>query len=166
MSCGVGRRQGLNLVLLWLWCRPAATALIRSLAWELPYAGGVALKWHTYIHTYIHKIGSEPCNPFIYNPLLLYRSPTNMVAKYEKGEAFCSLCLFFFLISLGGRKSREDWSWVFPQVSSVLIKPTLVRFCWKSFSWGQALVKEKKVLWDISKQLLSPSCRKPQRTWK
>ena len=30
--------------LLWLWCRPAAGDLIRSLAWELPYAMGVALK--------------------------------------------------------------------------------------------------------------------------
>ena len=31
-------------VLLWLWCRLAATALIRPLAWEPPYAVGVALK--------------------------------------------------------------------------------------------------------------------------
>ena len=31
-------------VLLWLWCRPAAAALIRPLAWELPFATGVALK--------------------------------------------------------------------------------------------------------------------------
>ena len=30
--------------LLWLWCRPAAVALIRPLAWELPHASGVALK--------------------------------------------------------------------------------------------------------------------------
>ena len=30
--------------LLWLWCRPAATALIQPLAWELPYAAGAALK--------------------------------------------------------------------------------------------------------------------------
>ena len=30
--------------LLWLWCRPAAAALIRLLAWELPYAVGAALK--------------------------------------------------------------------------------------------------------------------------
>ena len=27
---------------LWLWCRPVATALIRPLAWEPPYAAGVA----------------------------------------------------------------------------------------------------------------------------
>ena len=44
MSCGVGQRCSLDLVLLWLWCRPAATALIRSLAWETPYAVGVALE--------------------------------------------------------------------------------------------------------------------------
>ena len=30
--------------LLWLWCRPAATALIQLLAWESPYAVGTALK--------------------------------------------------------------------------------------------------------------------------
>ena len=30
--------------LLWLWCRPAATALPRPLAWELPYATSAALK--------------------------------------------------------------------------------------------------------------------------
>ena len=29
---------------LWLWCRPAAAALIWPLAWELPYATGAALK--------------------------------------------------------------------------------------------------------------------------
>ena len=44
MSCGVGCRGSLDLVLLWLGCRPAAVALIRPLAWELPYAVGVALK--------------------------------------------------------------------------------------------------------------------------
>ena len=31
-------------VLLWLWCRPVAIALIGPLAWEPPYASGVALK--------------------------------------------------------------------------------------------------------------------------
>ena len=42
MSCGVGRRQGSDLVLLWH--RPAATALIEPLAWEPPYAMGGALE--------------------------------------------------------------------------------------------------------------------------
>ena len=35
VSCGVGRRCGSDLVLLWLWCRLVATALIGPLAWEL-----------------------------------------------------------------------------------------------------------------------------------
>ena len=46
MSCGVGRRcrHSSDLALLWLWCRWAAAALIRSLTWELSYVAGVALK--------------------------------------------------------------------------------------------------------------------------
>ena len=44
MSCGVGRRRGLDPALLWLWHRPVATAPIGPLAWEPPYAVGVALE--------------------------------------------------------------------------------------------------------------------------
>ena len=44
MSCGVGRRQGSDPVLLWLWHRPAATGPIRPLAWEPPYAHRCGLK--------------------------------------------------------------------------------------------------------------------------
>ena len=47
MSYGVGRRRGLDAVLLWLWRRLAATAPIGPLAWEPPYAEGVALKRQT-----------------------------------------------------------------------------------------------------------------------
>jgi len=42
VSCGVGCRLGLDPTLLWLWCRLAATALNRPLAWEPPYVAGVA----------------------------------------------------------------------------------------------------------------------------
>ena len=38
ISCGVGCRCDSDPVLLWLWRRPAATALIQPLAPELPYA--------------------------------------------------------------------------------------------------------------------------------
>jgi len=44
MGCGVGRRCGSDPVLLWLWCRPVATALIRPLAWEPPCATEAALE--------------------------------------------------------------------------------------------------------------------------
>ena len=43
MSCGVGRPHSSDLALLWLWCGLATVTLIRLLAWELPYAEGVAL---------------------------------------------------------------------------------------------------------------------------
>ena len=42
MSCGVGCRRGSDPELLWLWCRLAATAPIRPLAWEPPYAAEAA----------------------------------------------------------------------------------------------------------------------------
>ena len=35
VSCSVGQRRGSDLVLLWLWYRLAAAALILPLAWEL-----------------------------------------------------------------------------------------------------------------------------------
>ena len=44
MSCGVDHRCGWDLMLLWLWHRPASTASIRSLAWEPPHDTGEALK--------------------------------------------------------------------------------------------------------------------------
>ena len=44
MSCGVGRRPGSDPALLRLWHRTVATALIRPLAWEPPYAKGAALE--------------------------------------------------------------------------------------------------------------------------
>ena len=44
MSWGVGQRHGLDPELLWLWCRPAATAPIRPLSWEPPFAAGAVLK--------------------------------------------------------------------------------------------------------------------------
>ena len=44
MNCSVSRIRDSDPELLWLWWRPAAVALIRPLAWELPYAESAALK--------------------------------------------------------------------------------------------------------------------------
>ena len=44
MSCGVGHRRGSDPALPWLWQRPAATAPIRRLTWELQYVACAALK--------------------------------------------------------------------------------------------------------------------------
>ena len=56
LSCGIGFRCSLDLVLLWLWHRPAAVASIRPLAWEHPYASGTAIKKNktNYICVYIY----------------------------------------------------------------------------------------------------------------
>ena len=43
MSCGIDGRGRLDLALLRLWYRLAATAVIRPLAWEPPHAAGAAL---------------------------------------------------------------------------------------------------------------------------
>ena len=58
MSSGVGLRHSSDPVLLWLWHRPAAAALIQPLAWEPAYAAGAALKSKkkksfTYLFTYV-----------------------------------------------------------------------------------------------------------------
>jgi len=59
MSCGVGPRHDLDLVLPWLWYR-TATALIQPLAWEPPYAMGVALK---------RKKKRRGCEIYIFTPV-------------------------------------------------------------------------------------------------
>ena len=43
-SCGIGYKSSSDPVLLALWCRLAAEALIHPLAQELPNTAGVALK--------------------------------------------------------------------------------------------------------------------------
>ena len=44
MSYAVDCRHGLDPALLWLWCRPVATALIQPPAWEPSYAIGAVVK--------------------------------------------------------------------------------------------------------------------------
>ena len=53
-ECSIGPRRVLEPRLLWLWCKLAPAALIQTLAWELPYAAGLALRnkqkyWHGYL---------------------------------------------------------------------------------------------------------------------
>ena len=55
VSCGVGLRCGSDPMLLWPWCRTVAAAPIRPLAWEPPYATGVALNTHIHTHTQTKK---------------------------------------------------------------------------------------------------------------
>ena len=44
MICGVGHRRGSDVMMLWLWFRPAAVTPIGPLAGEPPYATDVVLQ--------------------------------------------------------------------------------------------------------------------------
>ena len=66
MSCGVGRRGSLDLVWLWLWSRPVATAPNEPLAWEPPYAEGAALEVAK------KKLWSSHCGSVVMSPTSIY----------------------------------------------------------------------------------------------
>lgn len=64
LSYGVGRRHGSDPTWLWLWYRLAAAALICPLAWELPYAAGVALESKKKPKTKTNNTGSPNLSLF------------------------------------------------------------------------------------------------------
>ena len=51
-------------VLLWLWCSPTAEVPIRPLAWEHPYAAGVALKKQNKTKTKNDGSRMGPCKSY------------------------------------------------------------------------------------------------------
>ena len=84
VSCGVGCRRGADPKLLRLWHRPAATAPIRPLAWELPYAAGAALENTkrqpiNQSHSPTHTIYFITCLWWIY--WLLLTSPSSKASR-------------------------------------------------------------------------------------
>ena len=93
MSCGVDCRQGLDLALLWLWSRPAATTLIRPLAWESPYATGGALKRQK-----TEKNSSRDDVIFLWKPVV-----------YICGFNLCAVIILFWRI-----KTKELLAHFFP----------------------------------------------------
>ena len=83
--------------LLWLWCRLAAAAPIRLLAWELPYAWGVALKVKK------NKNKKKKILKEIYNPKIVYKSLLNLefihnLAHYESALSLLMRRKFTFLV--------------------------------------------------------------------
>ena len=100
MSRGVGHRLGLDLALPWLWCRPAATALIQPLAWEPPYAMEAALKKpkeknntlifleHFYIHSKRAECTESPYTCVLPNPSLPHRGRCAFVTVNELAQTY------------------------------------------------------------------------------
>ena len=86
MSCGIGHRRSSDPTLLCLRCRPAATAPVRPLAWELPYATGRAL-----------KSGKKRIKSVVWGRYLLYVICGPALTKKRKGIAF--RLFTFFLVS-------------------------------------------------------------------
>ena len=82
MSCGVGCRCDLDPKLLRLWHRPAVTALIQPLAWELPHATGAILK---YIRTYLLVVG--------------FQTGWLLNERFDMYLMMSSYLLFFFFLS-------------------------------------------------------------------
>ena len=78
MSYAVGYRLGSDPELLWLWRRPVATAPIRPLAWEPPYASGAALEKAKRQKT---KTGIKPPNKYQQSPEK-YKNVTHHVKLY------------------------------------------------------------------------------------
>ena len=117
MNCGVGCRCSSDPALLWQWCRPAATALVRSLAWESPYDVGRALekakrqkkkkaqitvflkllkfrftltKKHILYQTSLHKVlicNSKPPFQVFSPPLQILKLRTEKIRRLTQGHA-------------------------------------------------------------------------------
>ena len=68
-----------DLVLLWLWCRPAAIAPSWPLAWEPPCAAGAALKSKTQKPSSFHLYGVF----LISEPIYLLYWVQDYVSKYQ-----------------------------------------------------------------------------------
>ena len=88
MSLGVGHRCSSDPALLCLWCRLAAAAQIQLLAWELPYATGVALKkkkkkLKTISYIFIYKAISSPIILPIDESLLGTKTLSNLVKSLD-----------------------------------------------------------------------------------
>ena len=89
MSYGIGRRCGLDPALLWLWCRLAAVAWLGPLAWEPPYAAGVALKRMKKKDEYLCS-----CIDIYYIHYVFYLSPLIFVSIFV-----CHSFWFFYYLN-------------------------------------------------------------------
>ena len=79
MSCDLGCRHRSDLALLWLWCRPAATAPIRPLAWEPPYAAGEAQEMASASRPLVQAPGAGNC--FLEVGLLFFLCLSVLICK-------------------------------------------------------------------------------------
>ena len=93
MSCDVGHSHGLDLALLWVWCRLAAASLTWPLAWEPPNAVGPTLKRQRKRNVYIFTIIHELC----WRILLIFIRLSRILPVF----VFAAVAFTFLLFYLG-----------------------------------------------------------------
>ena len=98
-SCGVDGRCGSDPVLLWLWRRPAATALIPPLAWEPPYAVGSSPRKKTKKKKELNSVGTmSSFHTFSHMPGTSgNKSQVSNLVELKVWVFFWCVCLFCFL---------------------------------------------------------------------
>ena len=121
MSCGVGCRPASDPTLLWLWCRPVAIALIGPLAWEPPYAEGVALKRKNKIKCEYFQWDPRPSSSPQLPALPLLLCPAAHLSRV------CFYCTHFKLCPLGYRSGSPSCS---PLESAAQIPCLHVQLWW------------------------------------
>ena len=119
MSYGMGCRHSSDHMLLWLWCRPEATAPVWPLAWEPLYATDVALKrkkkksvMYVYVNLFLDSLFSiDLCDYcFITLSYLVWLPLLHLV-----------ILLGYYLVPLSGT--------YFPAISCCLTSMLVVRVC-------------------------------------
>ena len=82
-----------DLALLWLWCRLAAAAAVRTRAWEIPCAGGMALKKKKKKDSCPSQMGLLHVIPFLTPTMVFWHiSKINVTRSFEgknKGKKEC-----------------------------------------------------------------------------
>ena len=122
MSYGAGCTHSSDLVLLWLWYRVAARALIRPLAWEPPYATDAALKRQKKKKKKRNSEGLIPCLQPLQEARLDGALPAGrkLTGGLKDGThpftgSSCRPCVYFVVVihfcqeRIKGRKGKRDF---------------------------------------------------------
>ena len=94
LSCGMGHRWSSDPAVLWLWHRPVATAPIRPLAWEPPYAADKKKRFLLCIHQSYIKC-PRACYIVIW-----YRHLTVLVSPLSRHGSIWESCLYIWYFDM------------------------------------------------------------------
>ena len=103
-----GHRCGSDPALLWFAGRPAATALIQPLAWELPYAPGVALNKQTKTH-WRRSSWKGAIFEAVFSWVLSSGSETQVLENFTAPWALCSQWFPCPLVLQEWCRGRSSW---------------------------------------------------------